>query len=39
MGISPRTVQKHLEHVFDRLGVRTRAGAAARAVAAIAREA
>ena len=39
MGISPRTVQKHLEHVFDRLGVRTRAGAAARAVAAIAAEA
>ena len=38
MGISPRTVQKHLEHVFDRLGVRTRAGAAARAAAAIARE-
>jgi DNA-binding CsgD family transcriptional regulator len=38
MGISPRTVQKHLEHVFDRLGVRTRAGAAARAVAAIAGE-
>ena len=36
MCISPRTVQKHLEHVFDRLGVRTRAGAAARAVAAIA---
>jgi DNA-binding CsgD family transcriptional regulator len=35
MGISPRTVQKHLEHVFDRLGVRTRAGAAARAVAAM----
>ena len=39
MCISPRTVQKHLEHVFDRLGVRTRAGAAARAVAAIAGEA
>lgn len=39
LGISPRTVQKHLEHVFDRLGVRTRAGAAARAVAAMAGEA
>jgi len=39
MGISPRTVQKHLEHVFDRLGVRTRAGAAARAAAAMAGEA
>jgi DNA-binding CsgD family transcriptional regulator len=38
MAISPRTVQKHLEHVFDRLGVRTRAGAAARAAAAIAAE-
>jgi len=26
--ISPRTVQKHLEHVYDKLGVRRRAGAA-----------
>ena len=39
MGISPRTVQKHLGHVFDRLGVRTRACAAARAVARHRREA
>ena len=28
LGISPRTVQKHLEHVYDKLGVRRRAGAA-----------
>jgi len=33
--ISPRTVQKHLEHVYDRLGVRSRAAAAAAAVSAI----
>jgi DNA-binding CsgD family transcriptional regulator len=33
--ISPRTVQKHLEHIYDRLGVRSRSAAAARAVAAI----
>ncbi len=31
LGVSPRTVQKHLEHIFDRLGVRTRAAATARA--------
>lgn len=29
LGISPRTVQKHLEHVYDAFGVRTRAGAVA----------
>ena len=34
LGLSPRTVQKHLEHVFDRLGVRTRAAATARALGA-----
>jgi DNA-binding CsgD family transcriptional regulator len=34
LAVSPRTVQKHLEHVYDRLGVRSRAAAAARAVAA-----
>ena len=28
--VSVRTVGKHLEHVYDRLGVRTRAAAAAR---------
>jgi DNA-binding CsgD family transcriptional regulator len=28
LGISPRTVQKHLEHIYDKLGVRRRAGAA-----------
>jgi DNA-binding CsgD family transcriptional regulator len=33
MSISPRTVQKHLENVFDRLGVRTRAAAVSRLLA------
>ena len=30
LGASPRTVQKHLEHVFDKLGVETRTAAAMR---------
>jgi len=30
LGISPRTVQKHLEHVFQKLGVKTRLEAAMR---------
>lgn len=33
--ISPRTVQKHLENIYDVLGVRSRAAATARAVAAM----
>jgi DNA-binding CsgD family transcriptional regulator len=33
--ISPRTVQKHLEHAFAKLGVETRTGAAMRAMAAM----
>ena len=32
LGISPRTVNKHLEQVFEKLGVENRASAAARAV-------
>src|SRR5205807_10157142 len=30
LAISPRTVQKHLEHVFQKFGVETRTAAAAR---------
>lgn len=33
LGTSPRTVDKHLEHVFRKLGVETRTGAMARALA------
>lgn len=33
--LSPRTVQKHLENIYDRLGVRSRTAAAARAASAI----
>ena len=32
LGISPRTVQKHLEHIYQKLGVETRTAAAARAL-------
>ncbi len=28
LGISPRTVQKHLEHIYDKLGVHRRTAAA-----------
>jgi len=30
LSISPRTVQKHLEHIFQKLGVETRTAAAAK---------
>jgi DNA-binding CsgD family transcriptional regulator len=31
LGSSPRTVNKHLEHIFEKLGVSTRAAAVAKA--------
>jgi DNA-binding CsgD family transcriptional regulator len=34
LSISARTVQKHLEHIFQKLGVETRTAAAVRALAA-----
>jgi DNA-binding CsgD family transcriptional regulator len=34
LSISPRTVQKHLEHIFQKLGVETRTAAAIRALGA-----
>lgn len=33
LGISPRTVQKHLQHLYEKLGVESRTAAAMRAVA------
>lgn len=36
--ISPRTVQKHLEHIYVKLGVETRTAAAMRALAICDRE-
>jgi DNA-binding CsgD family transcriptional regulator len=35
LGTSPRTVHKHLEHVFDKLGVETRTAAASMAMGKI----
>jgi len=35
LGTSPRTVHKHLEHVFEKLGVETRTAAAAMALSKV----
>ena len=35
LGTSPKTVTKHLEHVFEKLGVETRTAAAARVIGAL----
>ena len=37
LGLSPRTVQKHLEHIYQKLGVENRTAAAARALKVIGR--
>ena len=37
LGTSPRTVHKHLEHVFGKLGVETRTAAAAMALGRVSR--
>jgi DNA-binding CsgD family transcriptional regulator len=36
LGTSPRTVHKHLEHVFEKLGVETRTAAASMAMTRVA---
>ena len=33
LGLSPRTVQKHLEHIYIKLGVETRTAAVMRSMA------
>jgi DNA-binding CsgD family transcriptional regulator len=38
LGMSPRTVQKHVEHIFQKLGVETRTAAATKALEHRARE-
>jgi DNA-binding CsgD family transcriptional regulator len=32
LGTSPRTVQKHLQHIYEKLGVETRTAAVMRAL-------
>lgn len=39
LGRSPKTVQKHLEHIFEKLGVATRTAAAVRAIGLISSQA
>ena len=34
LGISPRTVHKHLQHIYEKLGVETRTAAVMRVLAA-----
>jgi DNA-binding CsgD family transcriptional regulator len=36
LGISPRTVNKHLEQIFEKMGIENRASAAAAAVKTLA---
>lgn len=38
LGLSPRTVNKHLEHVFEKLGVETRAAVVALASSELGRD-
>lgn len=35
LGVSPRTVQKHLQHIFEKLGVSTRTAAVVRVLTLI----
>jgi DNA-binding CsgD family transcriptional regulator len=39
LGMSPRTVNKHLEHIYEKLGVETRTAAAALAMGGVRQDA